>query len=552
MPPKSLSEKKSPSNSTRSPSRPKKEEKNSMSNVDIEERRKSLTKITRQKSTGKRYVAVTSSAGRVLKRLTNTKHGSVALLIGRVMAERDSAEAAASKARDRALAKINKKAALEGDKADKGRECIEVHAVFELHSEVGQDLCAANDASSVDLSTHASLPHLRSLCKSLGLSVVGVGVAPGSKKKNKDNSACLWSPNHVHRALQIRSAVMPKSTKANKGSKKEGELLFCVLSLATAPDEPEDANGEAGKGGKKKSTRVDKATREANPGLVMEAFELSTQAVNLADKGVLTMKRLPYSGDSGPNENDPGDKGGKKKARGRAVINKMNMGTPLSSTSNHPSKPDAELIQLSSAVLTQSDESTAIDPLLLAVPLPIVALDALAPTVKTKPDKSVLNRGSSNGSGATKGREGSVEWKPPSLEMAFEHSFPSPCEMAEDAECKENAQHHVCDVCEQLGAPGHPQYAVMYSRLRDIHLLYYLSQYLDIGSMMQLGKSLRNSKATTLPHAVKTSLEMLRLSLSSASSGKGSSGTGKKKRQPRITREQRARGETGGDDVEEI
>ena len=57
--------------------------KKSMSNVDIEERRKSLVKIARQKSTGKRYVAVTPSAGRILKRLATSKYGGVALLVGR-------------------------------------------------------------------------------------------------------------------------------------------------------------------------------------------------------------------------------------------------------------------------------------------------------------------------------------------------------------------------------------------------------------------------------------------------------------------------------------
>ena len=41
-----------------------------MSNVDIDKRRRELTKITRQKSTGKRYVSVTTSGSRILKRLS--------------------------------------------------------------------------------------------------------------------------------------------------------------------------------------------------------------------------------------------------------------------------------------------------------------------------------------------------------------------------------------------------------------------------------------------------------------------------------------------------
>ncbi len=517
--------------------------KQTMSNVDIEERRKSLIKIARQKSTGKRYVAVTSSAGRILKRLANSKHGGVALLVGRSMAERNSAAATASKARDRALAKINKKAALEGDKADKGRECIEVHAVFELHAEEGPD------GASQDLSSHPSLPQLQKLCASLGLSIVGVGVSAGFKKKNKDKSVCVWSPNHVHRALQIRSAIVPLKT-----TKKTDTPLFCVLSLAANVDVNEEGQVDKGSDAKRPS-RVDRATRDANPGLVMEAFELSTQALELVDKGVLTRTRLAASATTAAKEGgtEAGvDNAGQKKTRRRVVVNKMNMGAASSSSasSNTPAKKAAkaaaELIQLASAVLTQSDEATAIDPLLLAVPLPIVALDASAPKVKAKADKSVQNR-ASQGKGS---QEGPVEWKPESLGIDYEHSFPSPCEMAADKESKDNVKFHLCDVFEQLSSPSQPRYTAMFSRLRDIHLLHYVSQYVDAGTMTQLGKTLRDAKAATLPHAVKLSMDMLRLSLSSAESG-GSSGKGKKRRAPRITREQRARGETG-DDLEEI
>ncbi len=513
-------------------------QKKSMSNIDIEERRKSLIKIARQKSTGKRYVAVTSSAGRILKRLANSKHGGVALLVGRSMAERNSAAATASKARDRALAKINKKAALEGDRADKGRECIEIHAVFELHAEEGPD------GAVQDLATHPSLPRVQKLCSSLGLSVVGVGLSAGFNRKNRDKSLCVWSPNHVHRALQVRSAIT-----SPKVGKKSDAPLFCILSLAASLDV--DKEGEINSDGvTQRPVRVDRATRDANPGLVMEAFELSSQALELVDKGVLTLTKLAAPTGAERNGGAKEEVGVEMKTRRRAVINKMNMGAPSTSSSSSSSSKEksargSELIQLASAVLTQSDEATAIDPLLLAVPLPIVALDALAPKVKAKADKSVQNR-------AARGKESKdspVEWKPETLGVDFEHSFPSPCEMAADKDKVDDVNIHLCDVFEQLSSPSQPRYATMFSRLRDIHLLYYISQYLDVGTMSQLGKILRDSKAATLPHAVKLSMDMLRLSLSSASVG--STRARGKRRVPRITREQRARGETG-DDLEEI
>ena len=88
--------------STDSPARGRKQsstKKSMMSNADIEERRKSLVKIARQKSTGKRYVSVTPTAANILKRLAFSKQGGVAVLIGRTIREKDSHMSKISSAR---------------------------------------------------------------------------------------------------------------------------------------------------------------------------------------------------------------------------------------------------------------------------------------------------------------------------------------------------------------------------------------------------------------------------------------------------------------------
>ena len=242
------------------------------------------------------------------------------------MAERNSASATATKARDRALAKINKKAVLEGDNADKGRECIEIHAVFELYAEEGPDSAAQ------DLSTHPSLPQMQQLCASLGLSIVGIGISTGSKKKTSDKSLCLWSPNHVYRALQVRNAIISPTSKKNNDSK-----LFCVLSVAASLDVDENEKEKTrGSNDLKRPLRIDRATRDANPGLVMEAFELSSQALELAKKGILTATWLAPTSSLGTEEakSERDRLEADVKTRKRAVINKMNMGAVSSSSSS--------------------------------------------------------------------------------------------------------------------------------------------------------------------------------------------------------------------------
>lgn len=547
-----------------SPSRRTKESstrKSMMSNADIEERRKSLTKIARQKSTGKRYVSVTSTAGNVLKRLAFSKHGGVALLIGRTVREKDSQTAKTSTARERALAKVNKKLpSSSASSDDPARECIEVHAMFELL----QEDSGGKDRRR-DLSSDATILAVSNIAKKMGLSVVGVGVSVGtssggSAKKQAKAKACLWSSDHVHRALQVRGAVLTRAGARRVG--KEGKdsntgPLFCVLGVAQRTGE-----GDEDAAGGKAKVKVDRATRDANPELMMEAFELSKQALELHSKGILTkmpMTPAAITADDGAIDEEGG--GGKKeRARGRPIVNKMNMagpssapGTSQGAEEKKKSKDAGELIHLTSAVLTQSDESTAIDPLLLAVPLPIVAIDASAPTIKKKEDKSAVR----NRAARPAQEQAQEQWRPESLGITFEHSYPSPVETSSSAARAEEAEAHLCDVCEQLTHTSQPRHMQMFSRLRDMHILFRLSQLMEAGAVKVLCGAVGKADCITAPAELGSSFELLRLSLSAASSSSSSQSNGKnakgrKRPQRRITREMRARGDTGDDELEEI
>merc|ERR1711871_392821 len=116
----------------------------------------------------------------------------------------------------------------------------------------------------------------------MGLSIVGVAVAL-NPEDTEDDSNKEWSPHHVHVALQVRDYARNDFNTLGR---------FFVLSVISIPDV--DAEGE----GKAQSTlkqrikaKMDRKTREANPGLAMEAFELSKQAIDLYEKGILT--KLP-------------------------------------------------------------------------------------------------------------------------------------------------------------------------------------------------------------------------------------------------------------------
>jgi hypothetical protein len=132
-------------------------------------------------------------------------------------------------------------------------------------------------------------------------------------------------------------------------------------------------------------------------------------------------------------------------------------------------------VQLSGEVLLQSKQSSVVDALLLAVPAPIQAL-----TSTSTPD--------------------------------FEHSFPSPLEL-NDNRLQAIARKHVLKI---LGSSAANQAHTIINRLRDPHLLVYLSNILDESSHAALCKALIAADTShRLPGNVVAALDLVRMLLTS-------------------------------------
>jgi hypothetical protein len=198
----------------------------------------------------------------------------------------------------------------------------------------------------------------------------------------------MWSPDHVKIGLKLHKIANKDIIDNNK---------FVILSSSNAAD---DANTNKNSKDKKRKRFAVK-----QPGLSLEAFRLSDQAYRLFQKGnhmiYINYQYLFYEigtiSVSKDIENDDS--------------NKLSKGKKVKSDTGDDNK---ELIKLEGPVLTgNSNEATAIDPLLLAVPLPIIQIGAIS------------NANSNNNVND------------------FEHSFPTFHEIDNDQKLKKSANIHL-------------------------------------------------------------------------------------------------------------
>ena len=444
--------------------------KRAASLAELQRLRKEMIKVTRQKSTGKRAVAVSSSAARILNRLSK---GGVALLLGRNMTEPAAAGAASSGSKTRVMSSGS------NDKNAARRECIEVHAACEIFAgtSLPDDLIASAAVDAISLSV------LKDIATNLGLKIVGCAIGvPG--KTDKD-PPCLWSPQHVAAALQLKTLASGPFVVLSAGSDKGSTTK---AKAASTGGKLKPAASKGGKATPKKKTLiqrkgggVDAAVRAATKGLALEAFELSDQALLMQQRQILPNKLLPLAGS--------------KKSKGGASKGKKT-GSPSSSSSSSSSDKVVEKIALSSPVLVSNgEEALEIDPYLLAVPMPIVAL-GMGSAAPRKPKGIVTAKTAS-----------SPPWRPPALGIDFEHSFPSVFELRNPTELKRAGKH----VLQVLGGATRP---AMVARMRDVQLLLHFSKLLDPDTLRALCESLAKP-CERLPPAVLMAMEMAKLSMSS-------------------------------------
>jgi hypothetical protein len=207
--------------------------------ADIEKHRNSLMKITRQKANSSRSVILSPSTGRILNRIS--KHGGVALLLGKVNQRQISTTSIGSKF----LVNKNKKTVQEYVSS----ECVEVHAACELCSNSNND---KSFKPSARIEKVALMGVLLSIASDLGLSIVGTAISMGQL------SDVMWSPDHVSTVLKLLPYASNTTT-------------FITLSLAA------DVSSDGSKTPKSSSSK----------GFKVEAFQFSDQANELCKNGIL-------------------------------------------------------------------------------------------------------------------------------------------------------------------------------------------------------------------------------------------------------------------------
>ena len=215
--------------------------------ADIEKHRRSLVKITRQKANSSRSVILSPSTGRILNRIT--KHGGVALLLGKINQRQISTTSLGSKF----LVNRNKKTVQEFVSS----ECVEVHAACELCSNSNNDKLFK---PSTSIEKVALISVLLTIASDLGLSIVGTAISTGQA------SYVLWSPDHVSTVLKLLPYASNSTT-------------FIALSLSA------EAANDSGKTPKASNSR----------GFSVEAFQLSDQANELCINRILVADSISAS-----------------------------------------------------------------------------------------------------------------------------------------------------------------------------------------------------------------------------------------------------------------
>ena len=501
---------------------------------EIQRLKKEMVKVARQKTSGLRVVAVSPSVAGVLRRVAS---GGLALLLGRSMEENEGPRGMAGKTRAMSS---------EGG-AKEVRECIEVHAACEVF----RGLALPDDISRAAL---VSLSLVAEIARRLGLDVVGcaIGLAPsaeGGGRKGSAKPACasggrkiasssssstdatadkpqLWSPGHVFAALQLRPLTTSKRFVVLSAAEDSASGADKIKAPATAttgqtpslkPKPPPRMTGPAassrssssGKAAPKtalntkrtprrKGSSIDAATLAATPGLILEAFELSDQAWLMLDRGILPRSRAECTLPPKPKPRVDRTRGRLMRAGEQKVV--------------------ADPLYLNGPILTQSSESTEIDPYLLAVPLPIVTIGT--------------------GSVAAKKRKGGITttttpplppWRPPALGVGYEHSFPPPADML-DGPTRAKAEKHVVHILSTLagggGGGGRGGAAAskfsgldIVARMRDVHLLAHLGVGLVEPETLAVLCEALGRGASELPQGVLMSLDLARQSLESSARG---------------------------------
>ena len=269
-----------------------------------------------------------------------------------------------------------------------------------------------------------------------------------------------------------------------------------------------DDASEAPLSGKQKILR--KAKPLVADGISLEAFKLSDQANVLFEKGILPLvKQRPVRPTTSSSSfSSFSSKTNAMKSIAMKAVHKGGGGKGKEKEMGGEETIDK--IDLEGEVLIQSTEVTSVDPYLFAVPLPIQSLNVksakkAAVDAKRKTLKPIAKLVANSESGSASAED-----------EGFEHSFPSECEMENNENTAKVAKLHFNKILLGLSLPGTK------IRMRDPHLLFYISKMLDSNTRDALCRSLTDG-TDRFPGLVKVALDMVKMSLDTGRSDSSNS-----------------------------
>lgn len=226
-------------------------------------------------------------------------------------------------------------------------------------------------------------------------------------------------------------------------------------------------------------------------GISIEAFQLSDQANILFEKNILPLVKLK-------NVLQKASAFSSYSSKTSAMKRMAEKATGKKSAAENNGFDDK--IELESDVLISNSETKTVDPFLLTVPLAIENLNKKI--IKTKS----TNKNNKN-SKENKKVENEIEKENEVLnKITFEHSFPSEVEINGNENTGKLAKLHFKRILSELSLVSTKE------RMRDPHLLLYISRILDLPTRDSMCRSLMDG-TPRFPGMVKVALDMVKMSL---------------------------------------
>ena len=280
-------------------------------------------------------------------------------------------------------------------------------------------------------------------------------------------------------------------------------IFFLICSVCKAVSQENIPEESA------KKKMLKKAKALVADGISLESFQLSDQANVLYEKNILPLVRIRKVPKSSSFLSFSSKTNAMLKLAEQASGKngqKNNNGKTSKSNIINDSDHNDDKVELDGEILIQSTEVTSVDPYLLAVPLPITTLKSII-TKKIQKFKK-LKKGEKDIKEVENSDDNILE---------FEHSFPSEIEIHSNHETSRLAKLHFNRILASLSTDGTKE------RMRDPHLLLYISRILDLPTRDSLCRSLMDG-TNRFPGMVKVALDMVKMSLDTSRSDSNSVG----------------------------